>query len=98
MSLPISGVISFRDINVELGKAANSPISLNDTDVRSLAGKSTGIISIRDFHGKSLYIPGLQEWSTPGSHSFIVPNGVSSIVGVSVGGGSGGVGFVRISW
>ena len=40
-------------INTELGRAANTPISLNDPAVRQLAGKPSGTISMRDFHGKS---------------------------------------------
>ena len=41
MTLPISGLISLSDINIELGKAANAPISLNDPTVRTSLAKST---------------------------------------------------------
>jgi len=34
--------------------------------------------------------PGQQEWTTPGTYSFIVPAGVYTLCGVSVGGGGGG--------
>ena len=54
MTLPYSGnPISMSQVNVELGYASNATISLNDTDVRALAGKASGTISLNDFHGKS---------------------------------------------
>ena len=54
MTLPSSGSISFSQIAVELGKASNATISLNDADVRALAGKPTGSITLpTDFYGKS---------------------------------------------
>lgn len=87
MPLPMSGIISFRDINIELGKDPNSPISLNDSDVRALAGKATGIITFSDFRGKSLYVPGSQDWGSPGTYSWNVPAGITTITAMSVGGG-----------
>ena len=50
MALPESGVISMDDIRKELGVGV---ISLNDTDVRNLAEKTSGTISLSDFYGKS---------------------------------------------
>ncbi len=49
--LPKNGTISMDDIRKELNK--NSPISLNDSDVRKLANKPSGPISLKDFYGKS---------------------------------------------
>ncbi|WP_143539296.1 hypothetical protein [Rhizobium sp. AN5] len=40
-------------VNQELGKAWNAPIYLNDGNVRNLAGRSSGWISMGDLHGKS---------------------------------------------
>lgn len=53
MALPSSGAITASMINVELGRAANAPFSLNDTQVRALADKPTGTIKFSDFWGKS---------------------------------------------
>jgi hypothetical protein len=40
-------------VNTELGYASNAYITLNDSAVRTLAGKATGAISMSDLHGKS---------------------------------------------
>lgn len=55
MALPSSGTISLDDVNAELGNAAGTQISLNDVDVRTLAGKSSGVVSMSDLYGKSAY-------------------------------------------
>lgn len=57
MTLPTSGIITFADINIELGKSATDSISLNDSDVRSLAGVPSGTIRMSDFYGKSAAAP-----------------------------------------
>lgn len=48
-----TGTISMSDVNTELGKSSTSLISLNDSDVRTLAGVSSGTISLSDLQGKS---------------------------------------------
>jgi len=53
MTLPTSGPVTAAMINGELGRAANAPFSLDDPDVRALAGIATGPISFADFYGKS---------------------------------------------
>lgn len=60
MTLAASGPISLggtdlnRSINVELGQAATAQISMNDTNVRSLAGVPSGaIVMPTNFYGKS---------------------------------------------
>lgn len=59
MTLQSSGAISLGDIRTEL--ALSGTISLNDSIVRALLGKSSGSISLSDGYGKSAY-PG-----TPGT-------------------------------
>lgn len=60
MTLNSSGPISLggstagQSINLELGKAATATVSLNDTDVRTLAGVASGAIIVpTNFYGKS---------------------------------------------
>lgn len=49
--LPKNGTISMDDIRKELKKSGT--INLNDSDVRKLANKPSGPISLKDFYGKS---------------------------------------------
>ena len=54
MTLPVSpNSLSFSQVNVELNKSATALISMNDTDVRTLAGVASGAISINNLYGKS---------------------------------------------
>lgn len=46
-----SGPISMNDIRKELNKSGS--INLNDSDVRKLANKPSGSISLKDFYGKT---------------------------------------------
>lgn len=46
-----TGVISLSDVATELG-VSTSGINLNDTNVRKLAGKTSGVISLNDLKGK----------------------------------------------
>lgn len=60
MTLPVSGSISLADVLTEIRRvnpARALPISLGDTDVRALAGKPSGPISLADLYGKSSYTP-----------------------------------------
>ena len=52
-SLSIGGNAANRSINLELSLAQNANSSLNQTNFRTLAGVSSGTISIEDFYGKS---------------------------------------------
>ena len=53
MTLPTSGKpISLNDVRIELEKP-NATITLNDSVVRTLAGKATGTISLSDLYGKT---------------------------------------------
>jgi hypothetical protein len=58
------------DVNIELGKTSSSIITLNDADVRALAGVSSGTISMDDLRGKSAGSPpppdGVFYYNAPG--------------------------------
>ena len=51
--IPSSGFLAASTINVALGRMANNQFSFNDTEVRSLAGVSSGQLSFNNFYGKS---------------------------------------------
>jgi hypothetical protein len=51
--MSIGGSTSTRSINLELGRAAGATSSLGETALRTLAGVSSGAISISNFYGKS---------------------------------------------
>lgn len=76
MALPSTGSISMSQVRTELGR--NNTITLNDSDVRSLAGRTSGTISMSDLRGKSSYTHIL----TPGSKT-------SGVYGYYNGGGAG---------
>lgn len=48
-----SGQISLNDVNVELGFPGTTTISMNQSDVRTLAGVPSGAISMQNLQGKS---------------------------------------------
>jgi hypothetical protein len=52
MTLPASGPISLNDVNVELTLSGTTTISLNQTNVRALAGVPSGAISMSNLYGK----------------------------------------------
>lgn len=52
MALP-TGTITMNDVNIELGRSSGGQISLNDSDVRQLADRPSGTISMDDLRGKS---------------------------------------------
>jgi hypothetical protein len=52
MALP-TGTISLSQVNVELDRNATATINLNDSEVRNLAERVSGVISMSDLQGKS---------------------------------------------
>ena len=52
-TISIGGTTTNRSINLELSRSATATSSLNETDLRNLAGVSSGTISLSNFYGKS---------------------------------------------
>jgi hypothetical protein len=51
--ISLGGATTGQSINLELGQSATAQISLNDTNVRTLAGVASGAISLNSFYGKA---------------------------------------------
>lgn len=92
MALP-TGTIYMSNVNAELGRAWNTPINLNDPEVRALAGKPSGAISMNDLRGKSSSF--LSGWIIPSVKDSMV-GFASNIIGSSGKTTSGGVDLVQL--
>lgn len=88
--MSLGGNVEGRSINLELSKSPTARVSLNDANVRSLAGITSGTISLQNFYGKSVYIYGQEEFSSPGTYNWVCPQGVTAVSVLCVGGGGGG--------
>ena len=53
MALQSSGQICLNDVHIELGASSGTSVCMNDSDVRALAGISSGQICMNNFYGKS---------------------------------------------
>jgi hypothetical protein len=53
MALALTGPLSLSQVNTELGRAADSTISLGEPNVRALAGIASGAIELGGLRGKS---------------------------------------------
>lgn len=56
-SMSLGGSTSGRSVNCELGQSGTTCISMGETNVRDLAGISSGTISLSDFYGATLFEP-----------------------------------------
>jgi hypothetical protein len=90
MAISSTPPISLSNVGTELGRGA--PISMNDADVRALAGKPSGAYSMSDFLGKSSFAVdfsiGAQQDVTAGSPSS-GNRRIYKLLSSSVTGGSG---------
>lgn len=77
MTTQTSGPISIGNVSVEVAVPSTTQNSLNSTLPRTLAGKPTGTISLKDMYGKSLNV-------SPISGGFL------DVTVLLVGGGGGG--------
>jgi hypothetical protein len=55
MALQTTGPIKLSEVNVELGQSSTATFSMNSAASRGLAGKSSGIIKMSDYYGKSTF-------------------------------------------
>lgn len=84
MTLPVSGALTLDAVMTELRLVTPSrayPISLGDSDVRSLAGVPSGPISLTNLYGKSSYIP--MTVTGTGAAGFALSNGALRSVSCS---------------
>lgn len=56
MTLPSTGAMTASMINLEMKRSASAAFNMNDPEVRRLAGKPSGLISMSDFYGKTYEI------------------------------------------
>lgn len=84
MALP-TGTIAMSDVNVELGRPWNQAISLNDPQVRELAGRPSGTISMADLRGKSSteYL-NLVGWRSDKTNEYVDVSGSSKSTSILV--------------
>jgi len=88
--ISLGGNVEGRSVNLELSRSATATINLNESAVRSLAGILSGTISLNDFYGKSVYVYGQDEYTSPGTYTWVCPQGVTAVSVICVGGGGGG--------
>lgn len=97
MTLPASGTITMAQVAAELGISATG-LSLNDSRVRALAGKPSGVISFSDLHGKSAITPFTISGFSPSSPGYLLRFGAgvqSRSIQVVLANGSGSFSY---SW
>lgn len=90
-----SGTITIQDINTELCRSPTASLNLNDSDVRHLAGKPAGAISMDDLRNKVFITASLQGGTygdvgnrTPGAEaslSYSLTGGAEFVGGVNSG-------------
>jgi hypothetical protein len=90
MSLVSSGAISLFDVNTELGLTRTSQIGLLCSSVRGLFGDASGAVAMFDGYGKSS--AGSVLFCSPGTYSWTVPGGVTSVSVLAVSAGGNGRG------
>jgi hypothetical protein len=91
-AITLSGSTELTSASLNVGKAGGSTITMNDTDIRLLAGQtgSGNPISMANMYAKP--VVSQQDYATAGTFTFFPPAGVTKISGVIIGGGAGGGG------
>ena len=77
----MGGSTTGQSINLELGSSATTLVTLNNAAVRTLAGKSSGAITIpTDFYGRSSATPLSTTFSSPTADATVNVSGLSGYV------------------
>lgn len=77
MALPTSGAISLNAIHIEAGGTSGTSASINDTDIRALIEKSSGVaMSFSEWYGASA--SSTQYSMTSPTYYFLLPSGTST--------------------
>lgn len=93
MALQSSGAISLNDIHVEAGGSSGTQASINDSDIRGLIGKGSGVqMSFSEWYGAALDPPDPIEYTSAGTSSFTIESTVRAIGVQVLGAGGGGAG------
>ena len=79
MTLPVTP-ISLSQVNVELLQSATATISLNDTNVRALAGVPSGTIGMNNLQGKQYRVTPTQTYSSSTANASINVSSLSGYV------------------
>ena len=87
-AISLGGSVTGQSVNLQLGQGAATQVSMNDTNVRTLAGIASGAIDFNSFHGKPSFIGGTYTYTANGT--FTLPSGYSTAVVEIWGGGGGG--------
>jgi hypothetical protein len=96
MTLQSSGAISLNEIHVEVGGTSGTTASINDADIRLLAGKSSGAqMSFNEWYGLTYVPPSYGKTGvTPQTYSLLASNYImyrNTVYTSYPPGGSGGV-------
>jgi hypothetical protein len=84
MTLPTTGPISLANVNVELGLSSTATISLNQTNVRTLAGIASGTISMSDLRGKTNVTFTPAGGNSAGTAVALYQNGAGGTVSITI--------------
>jgi len=80
MALPSSGAISLNQIHVEAGGSSGAQATLNDTDIRSIIGKSSGASNaFNEYYGVSASAPSVSYRGRASTTSNGFPQGYISL-------------------
>lgn len=89
--ISLAGGTSGQSIALELGQSSTGQISMNDGNVRTLAGVASGQISMNNFYGKSnSVLLSTTTYTTFGYYNYTIPAGVNRIVVTMIAPGGGG--------